>query len=248
MTRFYIHVEEYGRQLDMLSIEQKGRLLDALITFARDETPDEGDMDDLTLMCFSFFRDRMLRDVELSQKRADSGRKGGEANGSKTKQTKANENKSKQDEAPKPEPKPEPKPVKEDICASESEEDEAETMFRKVWERYPNKKGLGSISTAQRVKLWKEVGEEHLLRALQRYLDDMRSKELRGDFVPAWKNGDTFFNTGYLDYLDENFHPSPADPKPMKTVSGMLNFEPSGTNWDEVADMVMQKQEEAERS
>ena len=226
MTRFFIHVEEYGSQLDMLNIEQKGRLLDALITVARDQAPDEGDMDDLTRMCFSFFRDRMFRDVELSQKRANSGRKGGEANGNKTKQNEANENNEKQGEAPKPEPEPEPITKKEkDICVSGTEKSDAEEMFRRVWMEYPNKKGLGSISITQKVKLFREVGEEQLLRALHRYLDEMNTKGSRGDFVPAWKNGGTWFKTGYVDYLDKNFSPSPPDPKQKVIRTAVKYFE-----------------------
>ena len=244
-SRFYIHVEEYGKQLDMLNIEQKGRLLEALIMVARDQTPDETDMDDLTVMCFSFFRDRMLRDFELSQKRSDSGSKGGrpKAKESKEKQTKANENKEKQDKAPKPKPKPIPKPNIKDICASDPDpdEDEAEKMFRKIWEQYPQKRGLGSVTKEQKVKLWKEIGEEHLLRALRRYTDDIKSKETRGDFVPAWQNGDTWFNTGYMDYLDGNYSPSQADPKPKKTANGFCNYQQTEIS-EEVQDRLYQLQ------
>lgn len=76
---------------------------------------------------------------------------------------------------------------------------EIENLFENVWKLYPNKKGKGQISETQKNKLLK-VGEEHLKRCIDRYLSDLKKEEWRKP-----QNGSTFFNSGYVDYLDENY-------------------------------------------
>jgi hypothetical protein len=77
---------------------------------------------------------------------------------------------------------------------------EACTLFEKVWDLYPNKKGKGQVSDTKKKALLK-IGEEELTRAIERY-----KKHL--DANSSWlkpQNGSTFFNSGYVDYLDENY-------------------------------------------
>lgn len=77
---------------------------------------------------------------------------------------------------------------------------EACTLFEKLWELYPNKKGKGQISDTKKKALLK-IGEEELTRAIERY-----KKHL--DANSSWlkpQNGSTFFNSGYVDYLDSNY-------------------------------------------
>ena len=239
MNGLIIHYEEYETQLNMLDTNQKGILLESLISVAKGEAT-SSEMDPLTKMCFAFMRDRVIRDQEISEKRAKARKKDEPETSTEQNETKNN--------------KPEQKKTKvnsntntdsntdtdeRDICASDSTEDDAEKLFIKVWEMYPCKKGLGTISTAQKVKLFKEVGEEQLIRALQRYKDEHKQKEVRGDFTPPWKNGSTWFNSGYVDYLDSNYQPAPPDPpKRSGTGSGLLNYEQSGTDYDAVADQI----------
>lgn len=67
---------------------------------------------------------------------------------------------------------------------------------------YPNKKGKGQVSDAQKKRLL-AIGEDRLVKAIERY-----SLELQKD--AGWRNpqyGSTFFNSGYVDYLDENYVP-----------------------------------------
>ena len=96
----------------------------------------------------------------------------------------------------------------EDFAHSESkanekkriQKKEAEELFERVWKLYPNKKGKGAVSTTAKLRLLK-VGEEQLKRAMQRYLNDWQKEK-------GWRtqqNGSTFFNSGYVDYLDENY-------------------------------------------
>ena len=42
--------------------------------------------------------------------------------------------------------------------------------FERLWKQYPNKRGKGQVSDAKKKVLY-QIGEEHIQRALQRYLD-----------------------------------------------------------------------------
>jgi len=84
-------------------------------------------------------------------------------------------------------------------CAKSNHKEAINECFERLWKQYPNKRGKGQISEAKKKKLF-EVGEEHIKKAIERYLNDL-SKE-------SWRqpqNGSTFFNSGYVDYLDENY-------------------------------------------
>jgi hypothetical protein len=76
-----------------------------------------------------------------------------------------------------------------------------ERFFESVWALYPNKKGKARISDSKKRDL-ELVGYERLKRCIERYIQGL---ELDG-----WRkaqNGSTFFNSGYVDYLDENYEP-----------------------------------------
>lgn len=83
---------EWGEQISRLSDEQAGRLIKNI--FAYKSGTQAPDMDDMTYMCFSFLKSQIDRDAEkynaTCEKRREAGRKGGKANGSKSKQMEAN--------------------------------------------------------------------------------------------------------------------------------------------------------------
>lgn len=81
-------------------------------------------------------------------------------------------------------------------------------LFESVWKLYPVKKGKGQVSDAKKAKLY-SVGYDELCRAIERY-----KAELEKD--SDWRkpqNGSTFFNSGYVDYLDANYQPQERKPK-----------------------------------
>lgn len=243
MNGIIIHYEEYGTQLDMLNAEQLGMLMKSLISVAKGEDPSP-EMDALTQMCFAFMKDRMIRDQELSEKRARARRKDDPETNEE--QTGSKNNKTEQSETPIPitnNQLPITNSKEKDICASDSDPDPAEELFRKVWDMYPNKKGLRDVSRAQKQRLLDEVGEDHLIRALNRYLEEHRQKELRGDFCPPWKNGSTWFNSGFADYLDQNYQPAPPDPKQVKSGQFVNFAQSSGEDLDDTVRMIMESQE-----
>lgn len=77
-----------------------------------------------------------------------------------------------------------------------------DAFFDSVWDLYPVKKGKGQVSKSKRLILYK-IGFEKISLAISRYLED-----LRGDTWRKPQNGSTFFSSGYIDYLDENYTPN----------------------------------------
>lgn len=91
--------------------------------------------------------------------------------------------------------------------------------FERLWKKYPNKKGKGQVSDTKKKVLY-QIGEEHIQRALKRYLDGLEKDA-------SWRkpqNGSTFFNSGYVDYLDENYE-KPPEPKLQRNPASVLSCE-----------------------
>lgn len=87
-------------------------------------------------------------------------------------------------------------------CAKKPTLADVNSFFEALWDMYPVKKGKGQVSESKRRTLY-AIGFDNLQQAIERYL-----KELERD--AEWRkpqNGSTFFNSGYIDYLDENFVP-----------------------------------------
>lgn len=72
-------------------------------------------------------------------------------------------------------------------------------FFESIWKLYPKKKGKGQVSETQKKKLYK-IGIEEMTRAIERYKKEKTDTEMQ-----FWQNGSTYFNSGYVDYLDENY-------------------------------------------
>lgn len=89
---------------------------------------------------------------------------------------------------------------------SESLEETPEEFFERAWQYYPNKRGKGQVSDKSKERLMSH-GWDNVKRAIDRYLEDLKKDEWR-----QAQNGSTFFNSGYVDYLDENYTP-PMNPK-----------------------------------
>lgn len=107
--------------------------------------------------------------------------------------------------------------------------------FEKLWKKYPNKRGKGQVSDAKKKVLY-QIGEEHIQRALKRYLDGLEKDA-------SWRkpqNGSTFFNSGYVDYLDENYE-KPPEPKPQRNPASALECE-RDYDFDSLEMQLMQKQ------
>lgn len=91
---------------------------------------------------------------------------------------------------------------------------EINEFFESVWQLYPVKKGKGQVSDSKRKALY-EIGFDEINRAIERYLEELKKDA-------SWRkpqNGSTFFNSGYVDYLDKNFVPDEQpETQPVKTT------------------------------
>ena len=86
------------------------------------------------------------------------------------------------------------------------EEREYSEFFERVWKEYPEKKGKASVSNTQKRVLYQH-GFDTIKKCIDRY------KATKEDWK-KWQHGSTFFNSGYVDYLDENFQEQ-EQPKPQ---------------------------------
>lgn len=81
-----------------------------------------------------------------------------------------------------------------------------EEFFEDVWKLYPRKKGKDDVSFRQKKKLFK-IGFDHVKRAIERYKKEIDEEGRDMQYI---QYGSTFFNGGYVDYLDENYETSQA--------------------------------------
>lgn len=74
-----------------------------------------------------------------------------------------------------------------------------DTFYESIWRLYPKKEGKGQVSLTQKKKLY-SIGLEEMTRAIERYVKAKQGKDKQ-----YLQNGSTFFNSGYVDYLDANY-------------------------------------------
>lgn len=220
---------KYLRQIQKLDMAERGELFTAILCYASGEQIP--DMDAATDMAFSFIQEQIDRDnaayADKCQKRREAGKLGGrpKANGleeNQEKAKKANGFSEKQNN-----------PDNEYEYDNENDKDIinnlaiAKSMFERLWKMYPNKKGKGQVSDTQKKRLL-AIGEDKLVKAIERY-----SFELQKD--ADWRKaqyGSTFFNSGYVDYLDENYVPGKtAKPQPQNSFN---NFSQRSYDYDEL--------------
>lgn len=80
-------------------------------------------------------------------------------------------------------------------------EQSIEDFFESIWKLYPIKKGKGQVSKTKK-KVLLRIGYEQISRCVERFTKDMNDS---GRDRKYWMHGSTFFNSGYVDYLDENW-------------------------------------------
>ena len=125
---------------------------------------------------------------------------------------------------------PNPNPNTNTLCKAD-----ANALFERLWKAYPNKRGKGQVSDAKKKKI-AEIGEEEMQRAMARYIEELEQQ--------TWKktqNGSTFFNSGYIDYLDENYEkPAVIAQKPKNNQ--FHNFEERDYDYDELEKQLFKRQ------
>lgn len=115
---------------------------------------------------------------------------------------------------------------KNSIYSAEKLHDEQslDDFFESIWKLYPIKKGKGQVSTSRKKALQK-IGYDQIGRCVDRFLKDMSDS---GRDRKYWMHGSTFFNSGYVDYLDENWGQESEDlEKPREPCDRFSCLEPS---------------------
>nr|DAN87719.1 MAG TPA: putative replisome organizer protein [Caudoviricetes sp.] len=219
---------EYLKHVQKLSMEQRGELFTAILCYASGEEMPELDL--ATDMIFGVIQERIDRDtalyLEKVQKRVEAGKLGGrpKANGFSEKHEKAKKANgfSEKQNNPDNEYVNDNDNVKENINTLA----DAKALFERLWKMYPNKKGKGQVSDTQKKRLL-AIGETTLVKAIERY-----SLELQKD--ADWRKpqyGSTFFNSGYVDYLDENYSPGKDSERRKNSFN---NFDQRQYNYDDL--------------
>ena len=216
----FVLYTKYLTQVEKLDIEQRGVLFTAILRYAAGESIPN--MDPVTEMLWSIIEDQLQIDFEKYQKtcnaRKEAGSRGGKARDKQNEANQANANFAKQSQANQAD--------SDNECDSDSDSDinkqtmckadaDADALFEKLWMRYPNKRGKGQISDANKRHLL-DIGYDHMVRAIDRYKADLARDNWRKP-----QNGSTFFHSGYVDYLDENY--TPPDPKSRTAGSAKTN-------------------------
>ena len=213
----FVLYTKYLNQVEKLDIEQRGVLFTAILRYAAGESIPN--MDSVTEMLWSIIEDQLQIDFEKYQKtcnaRKEAGSRGGKARNKQNEANQANANFAKQSQANQAD--------SDNECDSDNDSDNKKTMckadadalFEKLWMRYPNKRGKGQISDANKRHIL-DIGFERMARAIDHYKADLARDSWRKP-----QNGSTFFYSGYIDYLDENY--TPPDPKSRTAGSAKTN-------------------------
>jgi hypothetical protein len=95
--------------------------------------------------------------------------------------------------------------IEENKIEEVSIEESIDSFFEKAWKLYPLKKGKNKIKDARKKTIYK-LGDNFII-CIERYKQYVDTR--RKDDFPTLKyqDGSTFFNGGYVDYLDENYEP-----------------------------------------
>ena len=111
-------------------------------------------------------------------------------------------------------------------CSSDKKEkkkdinkNSANAHFEHIWSLYPNKKGKGQVSDSKKKELAK-ISLEEWQRIIDRYKNSIDTDH-RSGFKRCYQNGSTFFNSGYVDYTDENY----AEPEENESEDTWRGYE-----------------------
>ena len=231
MKQSFLFYHSYRTPLEMLTDDERGKLLIAVIDYS--EKSIIPDLPPAPQMAFAFIKQQMDMDLEKYEekvrKNQENGKKGG-----RPKNPTVPEETERFPEEPK---KPDNGNVddKEDVKDKKHIVQEAQDLFEQLWKLYPLKRGKGQVSDANKRQLL-DIGFDEMARTIKRYKADLARDDWREP-----QNGSTFFNSGYKDYLDGDYVAPPAGSKASKQNS-FNNFTQRTYDFNNLENQLLKKQ------
>lgn len=100
-------------------------------------------------------------------------------------------------------------------------------FYESIWSLYPVKKGKGKVSKAKKQTL-QRIGYDQIKRCVERFVADMEKEHRDRKY---WMHGSTFFNSGYVDYLDSNYVSVNEQTQSKETAEQEEDEELVGDDW-----------------
>lgn len=202
MKKSGVFYYSWKKAVDRWGNEKRGELYAVILDYLFESIVPET-TDPLTLTIFDMVKEQ----IDVNNQRYENGKKGGRPKVIKSE----NQNKTKQ--KPKQNQKQSKSKANDNVNVNVNVNDntnsaltnaQIEKVFEEVWKAYPEKKGKGRVSMADKKRI-AMIGKEKMIEAIEKYTD-----EITGQGWKHFQNGSTFFHSGYIDYLPENYSPPTA--------------------------------------
>lgn len=202
MKKSGVFYYSWKKAVDRWGNEKRGELYAVILDYLFESIVPET-TDPLTLTIFDMVKEQ----IDVNNQRYENGKKGGRPKVIKSE----NQNKTKQ--KPKQNQKQSKHKANDNVNVNVNVNDntnsaltnaQIERVFEEVWKAYPEKKGKGRVSMADKKRI-AMIGKEKMIEAIEKYTD-----EITGQGWKHFQNGSTFFHSGYVDYLPENYSPPTA--------------------------------------
>ena len=202
MKKSGVFYYSWKKAVDRWGNEKRGELYAVILDYLFESIVPET-TDPLTLTIFDMVKEQ----IDVNNQRYENGKKGGRPKVIKS------ENQIKTKQKPKQNQKQSKPKANDNVNVNVNVNDntnsaftnaQIERVFEEVWKAYPEKKGKGRVSMADKKRI-AMIGKEKMIEAIEKYTD-----EITGQGWKHFQNGSTFFHSGYIDYLPENYSPPTA--------------------------------------
>lgn len=202
MKKSGVFYYSWKKAVDRWGNEKRGELYAVILDYLFESIVPET-TDPLTLTIFDMVKEQ----IDVNNQRYENGKKGGRPKVIKS------ENQIKTKQKPKQNQKQSKPKANDNVNVNVNVNDntnsaltnaQIERVFEEVWKAYPEKKGKGRVSMADKKRI-AMIGKEKMIEAIEKYTD-----EITGQGWKHFQNGSTFFHSGYVDYLPENYSPPTA--------------------------------------
>lgn len=234
MKESFVLYVKYLDNIEMLSMEQRGILITALMSYVAGK--DIPDMDGMTAMAYSFIKSQVDRDFEkyeeTCRKRSEAGKLGGRPKAKDIKDFNAKAKKANGF------PEKQNNPDNDNEYDNENENDIKNTYscaFEALWAAYPRKKEKANAYKCYKARLADGFSEDELMTAVKRYAEECKARNTETRYI---KLGATFLgsNTPFSDYLGD-YKPEDSDSGKHKSFD---NFERRNYDMDDLERRLIQ--------